>query len=73
MTVWPYLLVTGAMRSAPKASPYITRVLTTLAMVSPFSPLSRACCSGVRINAITPYFVNIFLFFPPERRVFHLK
>ena len=49
MTVWPYWLVTGTIRSAPKASPYRTRVFTTLAMVSPWAPSSSACCAFVRI------------------------
>ena len=48
VTMWPFLLVTGTMRVAPKHSPYITRVFTTLAMAGPLAPSSSACCSGVR-------------------------
>ena len=47
MTVCPYSELIGTILSAPKVSPYMTRVLTTFAMVSPFSPFSIACCSGV--------------------------
>ena len=66
ITVWPYWLVTGTIRSAPKASPYMTRVLTTLAMTSPFSPSSSACCWGVRIMGSLPFCLIASLYQSPQ-------
>ena len=48
VTRCPFAPVTGTIFSAPNVSPYRTSVFMTLANVSPFSPSSRACCSGVR-------------------------
>ena len=43
VTMWPFLLVTGTMRVAPKHSPYITSVRTTLAIAGPREPSRSAC------------------------------
>ena len=47
VTKWLYFDDTGTNFSASNASPYITNVFITFARVSPFSPLSMACCSTV--------------------------
>ena len=46
--------VTGTILSAPKVSPYMTRVFMTFAMVSPLEPLRMACCSGVKYIMTSP-------------------
>ena len=61
MTVWPHFEVMGTIRFAPKVSPYMTRVLTTFAIVSPFSPFSIACCSGVSNMGNSHPYINYFV------------
>ena len=60
VTRWLYRLVTGTIFSAWNASPNMTSVFMTFAMVSPLAPSRMACCSSVRIMPmmdLPPFFL----------------
>ena len=63
VTRWLYRLVTGTIFSAWNASPNMTSVFMTLAMVSPRLPSRIACCSSVRIMPMMDLPPFSFLYF----------